>query len=64
MVVIEANQLEKEIEKEGQEKGKAIYIEMVEKEVDKLSQVGESQMSLITIVAMSGVGKEWENITD
>ncbi|CAK9237859.1 unnamed protein product [Sphagnum troendelagicum] len=38
MVVIGTKQPKKELEK-GQEKGKAIYTEMVEKEVDKPSQV-------------------------
>jgi hypothetical protein len=36
VVVIRTKQLEKKIEK-----GKAIYTEMVEKEVDKPNQVGE-----------------------
>jgi hypothetical protein len=37
---------------------------MVEKEIDKPSQVGESQLSLTTIVAMLGVKKEWEDVTN
>ncbi len=41
-----------------------ICTKMVEKEVDKPNQIGESQMSLVTIVVMSWVGKEWENIVD
>ncbi len=35
---------------------------MAKKEIDKPSQVGEFQMSLITTIVMLGVGKEWEDI--
>lgn len=42
--------------------GKTICIEMAKKEIDKPSQVGEFQMSLITTIVMLGVGKEWEDI--
>ncbi len=50
--------------KKRNRKSEAIYTEMVEKEIDKPSQVGESQLSLTTIVAMLGVKKEWEDVTN
>jgi len=59
VVVIGVKQPKKEIEK-----AKAICTEMTEQEIDKPIQVDESQMSLITIVAMSRVGKEWEDVAD
>lgn len=37
---------------------------MAEKEIDKPSQVGESQLSLSIVVAMLGVRKEWEDVAD
>jgi hypothetical protein len=59
VVVIGIKQPEKEIEK-----GKVICIKMVGKEIDKPGQVDESQMSLVIVMAMSGVGKEWEDVVD
>ncbi len=59
MIVIGAKQPKKEIKK-----SEVIYTEMAEKEIDKPSQVGESQLSLTTIVAMLGVRKEWEDVRD
>jgi hypothetical protein len=59
VVVIGAEQLEKEIEKV-----KTICIKLVEKEINKPNKVGESQISLVTTIAVSGVGKEWEDIVD
>ncbi len=46
------------------EKGKAICTKMAEKEINKPSQVGEFQISLVTIDVMSRVGNEWEDIVD
>jgi hypothetical protein len=57
VVVIGAKQPKKK-------KNKAINIEMEEKEIDKPSQVNEFQLSLAIVIAMSRVGKEWEDITD
>jgi hypothetical protein len=37
---------------------------MVKKEVDKQSQVDEFQMSLVTTVVMSRIGKKWEYVVD
>ncbi len=37
---------------------------MEEKEIDKPSQVNKFQLSLAIVIAMSRVGKEWEDITD
>ncbi len=45
-------------------KNKAICIKMEEKEIDKPSQVSEFQLSLTIAIAMSRVGKEWEDITN
>jgi predicted SpoU family rRNA methylase len=59
VVVIGIKQPEKEIER-----GKVIYIKMVGKEIDKPGQVDESQMSLVIVMAMSKVGKEWEDLVD
>ncbi len=57
VVVIRIKQPKKEVERD-----KVICIEMAEKEIDKPSQVDESQMSLITAMVMLGVGKEWEDV--
>ncbi len=57
VVVIRIKQPNKEVERD-----KVICIEMAEKEIDKPSQVDESQMSLITAMVMLGVGKEWEDV--
>jgi hypothetical protein len=35
---------------------------MAKKEIDKPNQIDESQMSLFTVMAMLGVGKEWEDV--
>jgi hypothetical protein len=37
---------------------------MAEKEINKPSQVGEFQISLVTIDVMSKVGNEWEDVVD
>ncbi len=59
VVITGVKQLEKEIEG-----GKAICTKMVEKDIDKPSQVDENQMSLVTTMAMLKVGKEWEDIVN
>jgi esterase/lipase len=59
MVATWVKQLEKELER-----GKVICTKMVEKEIDKSSQVDESQMSLVIIMAMSWARKEWEKNVD
>ncbi len=59
VVITGVKQLEKEIEG-----GKAICTKMVEKDIDKPSQVDENQMSLVTTMAMLRVGKEWEDIVN
>lgn len=59
VVVTRAKQVEKKIEKT-----KAIYNKMEEKEIDKPSQVSEFQLSLAIPIAMSGVGKKWEDVVD
>ncbi len=46
------------------ERGKAICIKMVEKEIDKPNQVDESQMSLVITMTMSRVGKKWEDVAN
>jgi len=37
---------------------------MAKTEIDKPNQVSEFQLSLTIIVAMLGVGKEWEDVVD
>lgn len=59
MVVTRVKQPKKEIKK-----GKTICIEMAVKEINKPNQVDESQMSLITIMVMSRVGQECEDVAN
>jgi hypothetical protein len=59
VVIIGVKQLEKVIER-----GKTICTKMVEKDIDKPSQVDENQMSLVTTMAMLRVGKEWEDVVN
>jgi len=59
VVNIGVKQLEKEIER-----GKMICTKMVEKEFDKPTQVDENHMSLVIVMVMSRVGKEWEDVAN
>ncbi len=59
VVVIGVKQPKKKIDK-----GKVICIKMAGKEINKPGQVDESQMSLVIVIAMLGVGKKWKDVAN